>query len=104
MTSADLGLQFVIQNLQTNKMEENSESSVQVPRDSSADKENVSSFEPPTKKIKLSDGHGDGKVKLEDRLSGILCCAVCLDLPNSCYQVRTARTAVYDVAVTFTIY
>lgn len=29
------------------------------------------------------------KYKLEDRLGGILCCAVCLDLPTaSVYQVR----------------
>jgi len=59
--------------------------------------------EPNPKKAKLSSGGGDvfgrggGGVdkqhtasdKLEQRLGGILCCAVCLDLPrSSIYQVR----------------
>lgn len=81
--------QSVLKDLQTNKMEEAvADSSPQVLRESSADKENVSSFEPPCKKLKISDAHTDIKVRLEDRLSGILCCAVCLDLPKTCYQVR----------------
>ncbi|XP_059176366.1 zinc finger TRAF-type-containing protein 1-like [Physella acuta] len=67
-------------------MEEGPDSSIQVLRESSADKENVSSYEPPTKKMKVTDVSAEGKHKLEDRLSGILCCAVCLDLPTSCYQ------------------
>ncbi|RUS69772.1 hypothetical protein EGW08_022468 [Elysia chlorotica] len=67
-------------------MEEATNSSIQVLRESSADKENVSSFEPPNKKIKTNDSHADSKIKLEDRLCGILCCAVCLDLPKTCYQ------------------
>ena len=70
-------------------MEEATNSSIQVLRESSADKENVSSFEPPNKKIKTSDSHVDSKIKLEDRLCGILCCAVCLDLPKTCYQVKS---------------
>lgn len=60
--------------------------------------------EPNPKKAKISSGGTDGfgrgggvggdkqqatSVKLEHRLGGILCCAVCLDLPRSVvYQVR----------------
>lgn len=65
--------------------------------------------EPNPKKAKMSSvggtdgsfGRGGGvggdkqqaaSVKLEHRLGGILCCAVCLDLPRSAiYQVRNAR-------------
>lgn len=41
--------------------------------------------EPPAKMLKLCDGQSD---RLEFRLGGILCCAVCLDLPPAAvYQV-----------------
>lgn len=41
--------------------------------------------EPLTKKRKITDKESD---KLEHRLGGILCCAVCLDLPQAAvYQV-----------------
>lgn len=44
--------------------------------------------EPETKKMKLSAPSGKSD-KLEQRLGGILCCAVCLDLPISAvYQVN----------------
>lgn len=44
------------------------------------------SDEPLTKKRKLTDKEGSDK--LEHRLGGILCCAVCLDLPQAAvYQV-----------------
>ncbi|KAJ8984309.1 hypothetical protein NQ317_012280 [Molorchus minor] len=40
--------------------------------------------EPDTKKRKISSKSlDDKKYKLEDRLGGILCCAVCLDLPRA---------------------
>lgn len=42
--------------------------------------------EPLTKKRKITDKEGSDK--LEHRLGGILCCAVCLDLPPAAvYQV-----------------
>jgi len=45
--------------------------------------------EPEAKKRKISKPSTDEKkYKLEDRLGGILCCAVCLDLPRAAvYQV-----------------
>lgn len=44
------------------------------------------SDEPLTKKRKITDKEGSDK--LEHRLGGILCCAVCLDLPQAAvYQV-----------------
>lgn len=47
--------------------------------------------EPLKKKLK-TDGKTDIKgEKLEHRLGGILCCAVCLDLPrNSIFQVKSS--------------
>ena len=61
--------------------------SSQVLRVSCADKENLVNYEPCQKKAKLSDPSCDYTNRLEDRLNGILCCAVCLDLPHTCYQV-----------------
>lgn len=47
--------------------------------------------EPETKRRKTSPA-GQTHEKLESRLNGILCCAVCLDLPkNAIYQVRAQR-------------
>ena len=44
--------------------------------------------EPEAKKQKIDHSSTKIKFKLEDRLCGILCCAVCLDLPTmSVYQV-----------------
>lgn len=68
-------------------MAESADAPRQVLRDENEDKENMSSFEPQLKKQKLSDHCLSIGYKLEDRLSGILCCAVCLDLPRTCYQV-----------------
>lgn len=50
--------------------------------------------EPDAKKRKISKPDDDKKYKLEERLGGILCCAVCLDLP---------RAAVYQVSVWFSV-
>jgi hypothetical protein len=54
------------------------------------DKENkeCSSFEPEKKKLKIDQPAIVPDYKLEERLSGILCCAVCLDLPRTCFQVN----------------
>lgn len=47
--------------------------------------------EPDNKKIKLTTSEKDTfSEKLEHRLGGILCCAVCLDLP---------KTAIYQVCI-----
>lgn len=48
--------------------------------------------EPEAKKRKLSNPQDNKPDKLELRLGGILCCAVCLDLP---------RAAIYQVIVYF---
>lgn len=47
--------------------------------------------EPENKKRKISSNKPEEKIyNLVDRLGGILCCAVCLDLPRTAiYQVRT---------------
>lgn len=53
--------------------------------------------EPEVKRRKLSTSSKnleDKKNKLEERLGGILCCAVCLDLP---------RAAVYQVSGKFSV-
>lgn len=51
------------------------------------DNEKCDIVEPEAKKIKLSLNVAKNE-KLEHRLGGILCCAVCLDLPNAAvYQV-----------------
>ena len=90
-------------------MESSSDLGVLRESSTSYDKENVSSDEPPVKKVK-TDKDNDLKNKLEDRLCGILCCAVCLDLPKTCYQVSCFQDEgqfscpiqfafVYDVAL-----
>lgn len=60
-------------------------------QDDDSNKENTNEdFEPVKKKSKvdlISKGD-EAEHKLEERLCGILCCAVCLDLPRICYQVR----------------
>lgn len=47
--------------------------------------------EPEIKKRKISSNKPEEKIyNLVERLGGILCCAVCLDLPRTAiYQVRT---------------
>ena len=51
----------------------------------------METFEPELKKPRLENKENIPLYKLEDRLNGILCCAVCLDLPNvAVYQVATA--------------
>jgi len=48
--------------------------------------------EPESKKRKLDSIDQQPESKLEDRLSGILCCAVCLDIPCLCmYQASIYR-------------
>lgn len=74
-------------NLQTNKMADTAGESSQVLRETNDDKENITDYEPIAKRAKLADVHPDFTNRLEDRLSGILCCAVCLDLPQTCFQV-----------------
>ena len=46
-------------------------------------------LEPDAKRRKILRAEGKTEQKLEHRLGGILCCAVCLDLPRAAvYQVR----------------
>lgn len=51
------------------------------------------SMEPSSKKLRMSSGKSGCDAEcsgLEERLNGILCCTVCLDLPTSAmYQVNT---------------
>ncbi|KAK3086385.1 hypothetical protein FSP39_017668 [Pinctada imbricata] len=54
-------------------------------QDENSNKENMdNTYEPETKKAKIETTSKENC--LEDRLSGILCCAVCLDLPSTCFQ------------------
>ena len=61
------------------------------------DEENNQVEEPVKKKPRLENERKKKGYNLEDRLNGILCCAVCLDLPNvavyqvciSCYEFLT---------------
>ncbi len=46
------------------------------------DEENNEVEEPEEKKPRLETKEKKKEYNLEDRLNGILCCAVCLDLPN----------------------
>ncbi|XP_011438485.1 zinc finger TRAF-type-containing protein 1-B [Magallana gigas] len=56
-------------------------------QDENCNKENLdTNFEPERKKLKTEINLKEKDNKLEDRLSGILCCAVCLDLPRTCFQ------------------
>ncbi|XP_060521442.1 zinc finger TRAF-type-containing protein 1 homolog [Cylas formicarius] len=61
-------------------------SSSEIPQEIAESQEKcVSGFdgEPEAKKRKFSKSGDDKKYKLEERLGGILCCAVCLDLPRA---------------------
>lgn len=65
--------------------------------------------EPEAKRIKTEStaipSTSQTSEKLESRLGGILCCAVCLDLPKTAmYQVRVERTFAirYGIVVSFT--
>lgn len=56
--------------------------------------------EPDAKKRKVSNNKcgDDKKCNLEDRLGGILCCAVCLDLPRAAvYQVSYSSKCYFRV-------
>ena len=72
---------------QNKKMAESTENVLSV-ISSQENKENEDqSFEPEPKKLRTDDSATSIEYKLEDRLTGILCCAVCLDLPGTCFQV-----------------
>ena len=63
-------------------------SEVNFPQTQLVDEENNQVEEPEKKKPKLDCTTKKKGYNLEDRLNGILCCAVCLDLPNvAVYQV-----------------
>lgn len=54
-------------------------------------------MEPEAKRPKISQSEikEPAKFKLEERLGGILCCAVCLDLPKAAvYQVSLCLTVI----------
>lgn len=56
-------------------------------------------LEPDTKKRKISQSVNTDRIKykLEERLGGILCCAVCLDLPRAAvYQVSERNFCSYN--------
>jgi len=57
-------------------------SSDPVPENAPVLNENITSDEPETKKRKIDAGTATNNYKLEERLNGILCCTVCLDLPS----------------------
>lgn len=61
------------------------------------------SCEPERKKRKITTKNDEKNDKLESRLGGILCCAVCLDLPKAAvYQVSTYQLILTYTHVVFT--
>ena len=55
--------------------------------------ESSENYEPEMKKSKVEVSKVQQPYKLEERLNGILCCAVCLDLPEiAVFQVRILTT------------
>lgn len=68
---------------------EASSSATELPEISKLDAED----EPASKKIKLSKPP-ENPERLEQRLGGILCCAVCLDLPRAAVYQVSDRSAV----------
>lgn len=69
------------------------------------DSGNSGTMQPEAKKMKLdAKDSGSAEYNLEERLNGILCCAVCLDLPSlTFYQVRPWKSSffTYDWRLTF---
>jgi len=59
------------------------------------DSGNSGTMQPEAKKMKLdAKDSGSAEYNLEERLNGILCCAVCLDLPSlTFYQVRPWKSS-----------
>lgn len=54
--------------------------------------ENTENAEPEKKKMKIEASSKEPDYNLEERLNGILCCTVCLDLPKSAvYQVSNEQ-------------
>lgn len=89
-------------NTKTKMSDTEAASSSSDPNNTTADsniQENVTKndpfVEPEKKRRRVSQSIDCGKNKLEERLGGILCCAVCLDLP---------KAAVYQVSCVFLIY
>ncbi|CRL02418.1 CLUMA_CG015397, isoform A [Clunio marinus] len=78
-----------VENLSASPVEQSA--SISIPTSSQTADNNVSSDEPEKKRQKLDIGSLKVKKleKLENRLGGILCCAVCLDLPRAAmYQCQ----------------
>ena len=82
----------------TTKMAEvDGPSSVLEENNASFQDENENTDEPKAKKVKLEckDRISQTPMKLEERLNGILCCTVCLDLPaKAVYQVSNRPNTV----------
>jgi hypothetical protein len=86
-----------VENLSTSNVEQSGSATISIPTSSSSNdvvggSSSSSCSEEPEKKRQKLDAIHPLKVKrmekLENRLGGILCCAVCLDLPRSAmYQV-----------------
>jgi hypothetical protein len=65
-----------------------------------ADKMDI--IEPEAKKRKLEVSEKEPDYKLEERLNGILCCAVCLDLPPlAVFQVDSVFTILSNFTTLF---
>lgn len=93
-----------VENLSTSNVEQSGSSTISIPTSSSSNdvvggSSSSSCLEEPEKKRQKLDVNHPLKVKrmekLENRLGGILCCAVCLDLPRSAmYQVSDIISAI----------
>ena len=73
----------------TNKMAEEDRTAESAGVSCHPDDDVSGDYEPLKKKSKLDVQSSKQPYKLEERLNGILCCAVCLDLPEiTVFQVR----------------
>jgi hypothetical protein len=83
-----------VENLSASPVEQSA--TISIPTSSQQQTADVVSTDEPEKKRQKMDSHplkAKKLEKLENRLGGILCCAVCLDLPRAAmYQVSAIHT------------
>lgn len=92
-----------VENLSASPVEQSATISVPTPSSSADD---VNADEPEKKRPKLDSNPMKVKKleKLENRLGGILCCAVCLDLPRAAmYQVSAIQFVALEPRVFFSV-
>lgn len=83
-----------VENLSASPVEQATTATISIPSSSQQTNDDVSADEPEKKRPKLDSNPLKVKKleKLESRLGGILCCAVCLDLPRGAmFQVSAIQ-------------